>query len=530
MQTLLKTYTGSELIIHTLKQLGVDKIFGYPGAIVLDLYDKLSVQRDIKHYLVRHEQAAIHAAEGYAQASNKCGIVLVTSGPGATNIVTGLANAYADGTPIIAITGQVSAELLGTNAYQEIDITSITKACTKKNFQVTNIKNLQSTLQEAYAIAMSDRKGPVLIDITQNVFKENIETKAEAQTEQKSLINHFENIEKALVLIKNSQKPVIIAGKGASFEDIKNISHKLNIPVVKTMMGFYPQDDNYIGMIGIYGNENANRVVEESDLIFAVGTRLNNRVKSCLKLNITPIIHLNINEKDIVKDASSIVSLVGDSKTILNKMTSQIFFHKDTQWLNYAKNLEADCIEKKRRSNIIHSFDITNKLQKYIDKYEPIVTTEVGQHQIWAAKYLKFKYPNQFIISGGLGSMGFGFPAAIGACISENRPCVCIAGDGSFQMNMQELATCKSYNLPIKILIFNNGYLGMVRQMQEKSCDERYYATKINNPNFVELAKSYGIEGLRVEKKDDIDIALNKAFSTDKPIVVDFMIEPMEIL
>lgn len=527
MQTAIKTLTGSQVIIHTLKSLGLDSIFGYPGGIVLNIYDELSKQNDISHFLMRHEQAAIHAAEGYAKVSGKCGIVLVTSGPGATNLVTGLANAYLDGTPLIAITGQVSAELLHKNSFQEVDIISITKSCTKKNFQVTSAKELQSTLIDAYNIAMSGKKGPVLIDITKNVFSEQSEIIDfnEIETVKSELPI---NINKTIEALNYSQKAVIIAGAGASYKEVQILSHRLNIPVVRTMMGFYPQnDENYIGMVGIFGQDSANNTVKESDLIFAIGARLNDRIKCCFGDMQQCIIQLNIDPSNIPENS---ISLIGDSKSVLKNIIEQDITPKNKQWLEYTKQLKSQNLEPQKRTNVMHSFEVMKEIQKYL-KGQYTVTTEVGQHQVWAARYLNFNEPNKFITSGGLGTMGFGFPAAIGASIAQNNsPVVCIAGDGSLQMNIQELATCMDYKLPVKVLILDNGYLGMVRQFQEKSCEERYFATKISNPDFVKLAESYGTVGIRVEKLEDIKSALDKAFSTDKPVLVDFVVEPMEIL
>lgn len=527
MQTATKTLTGSQIIIQTLRNLGLDSIFGYPGGIVLNIYDELSKQNDIKHYLMRHEQGAIHAAEGYSKTSGKCGVVLVTSGPGATNLVTGLANAYLDGTPLIAITGQVSAELLHKNSFQEVDIISITKSCTKKNFQVTNAKELQSTLSEAYNIAMSGKKGPVLIDITKNVFSEKCEM-SDLYVEKVNKPLLMNNLDKAAEALNYFSKPVIIAGAGASYKEVQTLSHKLNIPVVRTMLGFYPQDDeNYIGMVGIFGQNSANTTVKESDLIFAIGTRLNDRIKCCFNDTPQTIIQLNIEPSSIPENS---ISLVGDSKVVLENIIKQNIKTKSKQWLEYTKNLICKNIEPQKRTNVMHSFEVMKEIQKYL-KGQYVVTTEVGQHQVWAARYLNFNEPYKFITSGGLGTMGFGFPAAIGASIAQNNsPVVCIAGDGSLQMNIQELAVCMDYKIPVKVFILDNGYLGMVRQFQEKSCDERYFATKISNPDFVKLAESYGAKGYRVEKLEDIKSALDKAFAENGPVLIDFVVEPMEIL
>ena len=417
MQTVTKLLNGSQIIIQILKTLGIDTVFGYPGGVVLNLYDELSKQNDIKHYLTRHEQAACHAAEGYARTSGKCGIVFVTSGPGATNIITGLANAYQDGYPIIAVTGQVSAELLNKDAFQEVDIISMTKSCTKKNFQVTSVNELQETLIEAYKIAMSGRKGPVLIDITKNVFSQTASINPFDIKFEKENMCSQENIKAAAYLLNNSKKPVIIAGGGSSKNEVREIARKLNIPVVTTMLGNYFYDDeNYIGKIGIFGRNSANRVIRESDLVFAVGTRLNDRIRCCFKNNeLQNIIHLDINEKEFSK-TNPAVSLLGDSKDILKELKNHLNVNNSRTWLEFAKSFKEFDDSPIKRSNHLHSFEIMAEIQDYFGQNLPQVTTEVGQHQVWASRYLH----TQLITSGGLGTMGFGFPAAIGASIAQN--------------------------------------------------------------------------------------------------------------
>lgn len=525
MQTAIKTYTGAQTIIKTLKNLGVDTIFGYPGGIVLSIYDELAKQKDIIHYLVRHEQAAIHAAEGYARVSGKCGVVLVTSGPGATNIVTGLANAYHDGFPLIAITGQVPANLLHKGAFQEVDIVDITKSCTKANFQVKSIKDLQKTLIKAFNIAMSGRKGPVLIDITKNVFTEECEY----------LNNDFEKFqencqqidtEKVFQLINNSKSPLILVGGGAidAVEEVRTFANLTNIPVVSTMMGLgiYPAEyKNYLGMVGIFGN--ANNIVKESDLIIAVGVRFNDRIKGFLGDFEKKLIRIDIDEKELFGSVNAYLKLLGDARLILKQL------------IKYAKPLDIKSIAfpkllPLKRSNNLHSFEVMEEINDYFKDKNIVITTEVGQHQVWASRYLKFNNPRKFITSGGLGTMGFGFPAAIGASIAINKPVICISGDGSFQMNLQEIATCMDYNIPVKVFILNNGYLGMVRQFQEKLCNQRYYATKISNPDFIKLAQSYGALALRVEKKSDIKFAIDKVMDYNGFAIIDFVIEPEELL
>lgn len=540
MQTITKTLSGAKILLKTLESLGVDTIFGYPGGIVLNVYDELSKQKAIKHYLMRHEQAVVHAAEGYSRVTEKCGVALVTSGPGATNIVTGLANAYLDNYPLVVITGQVSSELLHKDAFQEVDIIDITKSCTKKGFQVTSAKDLAKTVREAFELAMNGRKGPVVIDITKNVFTEEAEFILEdLKSEIKSLQANVSEIIDALNFAK---RPLLIVGGGVvqggaskkAFEFVKS----LNIPVVSTMMGLgaYPEnDENYLGMIGIFGQNSANQAVRESDLVIAVGTRFNDRITCCFKKEelSKKLVHVDIDSKEISKIIPAKIGVVGDAGSVLETLNAEVLkFGKFNyiEWLKQAQELKKSNKKPLKRTDNMHSFEVLEKIANCLKGKNLVVTTEVGQHQVWTARYLQFNSPNKFITSGGLGTMGFGFPASIGACIAENKPVICIAGDGSFQMNMQELATCMDYNLPVKIFILDNGYLGMVRQFQEKSCDERYFATKISNPDFIKLAESYGAKALRVEKLEDVENAVNEALSADGTFIIDFAIEPKELL
>lgn len=539
MQTLTKTLTGAQIVTETLKKFNVDSIFGYPGGIVLGVYDELYCQNCIKHYLMRHEQAAVHAAEGYARVSGKCGVALVTSGPGATNIVTGLANAYLDGYPLVVITGQVSAELLHKDAFQEVDIIDITKSCTKRNYQVRRAADLQKTLAEAFNTAMSGKQGPVVVDITKNVFSETAEFDTSLSCDISTHLTSDYDVKTALDAICSAKRPLIIAGGGVvqsgAWEEIREFAKLLNIPVVSTMMGLgaYPaDDDNYMGMIGIFGQPCANKAVRESDLIFAIGARFNDRIRCCFPNNELGknLIHLDINESEISRVVPASISIAGDAKIVLNKMIAvfnNTLYKTDFQRGNELKKSD---ITPLKRSSAMHSFEVMQEIYECLKDKNPVITTEVGQHQVWAARYLKFNTPRKFITSGGLGTMGFGFPAAIGACVANNEPVICIAGDGSFQMNIQELAVCMDYKLPVKVFILNNGYLGMVRQFQEKTCNERYFATKISNPDFVKLAESYGASGIRVEKIEDIKDAINKAYSFDGPFLIDFAVEPKELL
>lgn len=540
MHTLTKTYTGAQILLKTLNKLGVTSVFGYPGGIVLNVYDELGKQSDIKHYLVRQEQAAVHAAEGYARVSGKCGVALVTSGPGATNIVTGLANAYLDSYPLVVITGQVSAELLHKDAFQEVDIIDITKSCTKKGFQVSSVQDLEKTLIDAFNTAMNGRKGPVVVDITKNVFSESFEYQ-EMNVEAIENNSNFD-VSEIVSAINKSKKPVLVVGGGIiqadAAKEVFELAKLLNIPVVSTMMGLgaFPQNENnYLGMIGIFGQFAANQAVRESDLVIAIGTRFNDRITCCFKNeNIAKkLVHIDIDKNEISKIIPASIGVVGDAKDVLSKLTEELKktnYPNFNDWLKEAKELQNKNIAPLKRSEKMHSFEVLQEINDCIKDKNLVITTEVGQHQVWAARYLEFNFPNKFITSGGLGTMGFGFPAAIGVCVANGNPVVCVAGDGSFQMNLQELATCVDYNLPVKIFILDNNYLGMVRQFQEKLCNERYFGTKIFNPDFIKLAESYGIKATRVDKIEDIKNAIEKAFKTDGPYLIDFVVEPKELL
>ena len=539
MQTLTKMLTGAQIVIETLTKLDVDSIFGYPGGIVLGVYDELSKQEQIKHYLMRHEQAAVHAAEGYSRVSGKCGVAIVTSGPGATNIVTGVANAYLDGYPLVVITGQVSAELLHKDAFQEVDIIDITKSCTKANFQVKEAKDLQKILIDAFSIAMSGKKGPVVVDITKNVFSEKADY--DYLLEQNIIEFNVSDIEinKAIDAVLSAQKPLIVAGGGVILSDaskeIFELAKLLDIPVVSTMMGLggYPAyDKNYLGMVGIFGQPSANKAVRDSDLIFAVGARFNDRIRCCFPNNelSKKLVHLDIDENEISRVVPASISIVGDAKQVLSSMIIKLKKSSIKKSFSWTDDLQFKNVTPLKRSEKMHSFEVMQEINKYIKNKNIVVTTEVGQHQVWAARYLEFNSPRKFISSGGLGTMGFGFPAAIGACVANNESVICIAGDGSFQMNMQELAVCVDYNLPVKVFILDNGYLGMVRQFQEKQCNERYFATEISNPDFIKLAEAYKAKAIRVERLEDVKKALDYAFSFEGPILVDFVVEPKELL
>lgn len=537
----IKTMKGSKILFETLKNLGVDTIFGYPGGIVLDVYNELFEQSDIKHILVRHEQSAVHAAEGYARETGKCGIVLVTSGPGATNTVSGIVNAYLDGYPLIVLTGQVFKSLLGKNAFQEANICDITRSCTKKVFQITSASEIQSTLKEAMNIATSGKKGPVVVDIVKDVFADTSNF-ASFKMDEKPVEKYSKptiSIEKIVNRIKNSRKPVIVAGGGVSHAKAENellsFATKFKIPVVSTMMGLgsFPQDNNnYFGMIGIFGDKAANEIIKKSDLIISLGARFNDRI-TCMFKDVDlseKFIQIDINEKEISQFIPTSDFFIGDIKDFLSSI-SKFEYNNYKSWSEEAQNFKSLNIKRERQTNLLHSFEVIRKIEEYTKNKDVTFTSEVGQHQLWAVQNLNFNKNRRIFVSGGSGTMGFGFPAAIGAAVANpNKTIVCITGDGSFQMGLHELATCMDNNLNIKIMILNNGYLGMVRQLQEKLCDGNYSQTKISNPDFLTLAKSYGANAFRVTTLDEIDSTLDAAFSTEGTCIVDFAVEPMEVL
>ena len=533
----IKVLTGAQITLRTLKSLGVDTVFGYPGSAVLALYDELYKQNDIKHYLVRHEQSAVHAAEGYARVSGKCGVVFVTSGAGAANTVSGIANAYMDGYPLIIITGQVSKDLIGTGAFQEIDILDITKNCTKSGYSVTGIDTLQSTLKDAYYCAMSGKKGPVVIDISKNVFEEKCRLQAEFSYVEGNYNIKDEVLTNILQEIKNAKSPVVVAGGGVvhsdSYKELREVISLLKIPVVTTMMGIgtiSAENKYYAGMIGSFGDVSANDIVRKSDLILSLGARFNDKIRSAFKNGelSKKIIQIDINKNEISKVFPAYISVVADIKNFLIKFTELI--KKD----NYDyRDIDLSAIinnkNNKFSSGKLSLSDVVNEIYEVTKDFEPVVTTEVGQHQISVIKNYKFSKPRHLLTSGGTGTMGFGLPAAIGACIaSPKQPVICIAGDGSFQMNEQELATIRDYNLPVKIFIMNNGYLGMIRQLQQYSYESRYSQTKILNPDFIKLAEAYNIPAVRVEDKNNIKSALERAFAANTPYVIDFVLDPLE--
>jgi len=543
IQNNIQTITGAKAVINTLKSLGVDTVFGYPGGIVLDLYDELYNQTDVRHILVRHEQSAVHAAEGYARVTGKCGVVLVTSGPGATNTVTGIVNAYLDGYPLLVLTGQVEKKLIGKDAFQEANICEITKTCTKAVFQITDVNDIKKTIIKAHKIATTGKKGPVVVDMAKNIFTENTdyENTPETNFDSTNLISE-NDIERIYNRIINSQRPVILTGGGVNharaYSELKQFVSNFGIPTVSTMMGLGALDQtdiNYFGMVGIFGSNCANELLRKSDLIISLGARFNDRITCMFDDELeNKIIQIDINPQEISKNISAKDYIICSIKEFLIKMSAlegAISQVKYKNWYSIAKELKTLNKSSQKRTNMLHSFEIIKKLEEYTHGKNVIFTSEVGQHQLWAVRDLKFNPSRKILISGGLGTMGFGLPSAIGAAIAApDKTVVCITGDGSLQMSLGELSVCKDYELNIKIIVLNNGYLGMVRELQQKNFGERYSQTKISNPDFVELAKSFGIDAICVNSVNDIEYALEKAFSTKETCIIDFKTEPMETL
>ena len=550
-ETKTEKLTGAKIFLECLREEGVDEIFGYPGGVILNIYDELYNCDFIKHYLVRHEQAAVHAAEGYARVTGRPGVALVTSGPGACNTITGIANAYYDSYPLVVFTGQVASSQIGNDAFQEADIVGITRSCCKHNYLVKNVKDLPRVIKEAFHIATMGKPGPVVVDLPKDILTAKMEfhypDKIDLPGYNPKYDGHPIQCKKALKLLCEAERPVIISGGGIihsdAAEEITELSQKLGIPTATTLMGIgtFPQDDELsLGMLGMHGNYWANLAVSSCDVLFAVGTRFNDRITGCLKrfCKDAQVIHVDIDPCSISKNVPVDIPIVGNAKNVLKIMLKEF----ETGKYNPQKEIkevwlsQINAWKEKRAMPVIHSDKINPQtvIQKIYEKTkdkDAIIATEVGQHQMWTAQLYKFNKPRQLITSGGLGTMGFGFPAAMGAQIGKKDKLVFnIAGDGSIQMNIQELMTCIDYNIPVKVAIINNGYLGMVRQWQEKLYNKHYSQTHITSPDFVKLAEAYGALGLRITKEEEIDEALDKAIAYNGPVLMDFVVEPFEMV
>jgi len=537
--------TGAQALLESLKNEGVDIIFGYPGGQVLPLYDAMYSFKAIKHILVRHEQGAAHMADGYARATGKVGVCVATSGPGATNLVTGIANANMDSIPMVIITGQVSTTLLGRDSFQEADITGITMPITKHNYLVKNVTDLPRIVKEAFYIARTGRPGPVLIDIPKDVFTHKLNYKYPGEVDLPSyrpkVEGHPKQISVAVKAIQAATKPIIYAGGGVisagAAHELKELAEKCNIPVTTTLMGlgaFPGTHELSLGMLGMHGTAFANYAVTECDLLIAIGARFDDRVTGHIA-KFAPnakILHIDVDPAEISKNVRVDIPIVGDVKQVLKALNEKVGAkEKHAAW--------ADQIgEWKRKYPLAYKKDEFLKPQYVIEQiYEmtkdrdTIIATEVGQHQMWSAQFYKYSKPRSWISSGGLGTMGFGFPAAIGAQFGRPDALVIdIAGDGSIQMNIQELTTAVNNKLPIKIVVLNNAFLGMVRQWQELIYEHHYSHTNLcNNPDLVKVAEAFGAAGLRATKPEEVGPTLEQAFAiNDRPVLIDFIIAKEE--
>jgi len=531
-----------------LKDEGVDTIFGYPGAAVIDIYDAL-VKTDFKHILVRHEQGAVHAADGYARASGKVGVCLVTSGPGATNTVSGIAAAHADSIPLVLFTGQVPTGLIGNDAFQEVDIVGITRPCTKHNYLITKIEDLAVTIQEAFHIARSGRPGPVLVDLPKDMMSFQTELKPAGAVKLKSYRPTYKpnvrQLGKVVELIKKAKKPLILAGGGVILskgaQALREFAEAIESPVTTTLMGLggFPTDTpKWLGMIGMHGTYRANMASGNCDLMIAVGVRFDDRVTGKIDAfaQNAKIVHVDIDPTSIRKNIPVAIPVVGDCKQtleMLNELIKEqvegVFNGSRGKWFDQIEEWKSTKKLDYQQKDVIKPQYVVETLHR-LTKGDAIITTEVGQNQMWAAQYYHFDRPNCFITSGGLGCMGFGLPAAIGAQMAcPDKLVVDIAGDGSIQMNIQELATAVQYGLPIKVVILNNGYLGMVRQWQELFYDKCYAGTCMEYaPDFLKLAEAYGAVGLRASSPEEVEPVLREGLSTPRTVIMEFKVEKEE--
>ncbi|MHA1539535.1 MAG: biosynthetic-type acetolactate synthase large subunit [Alphaproteobacteria bacterium] len=543
--------TGAEMIVKTLEDLGVEVIFGYPGGAVLPFYDALFKRKKIKHILVRHEQAATHAAEGYARSTGKTGVVLVTSGPGATNAVTGLTDAMLDSVPIVCLTGQVPSALIGTDAFQEADTTGMTRTCTKQNYLLKNPNDISRTVQEAFYVARTGRPGPVVIDLPKDIQMSIVTEKETPFKGHKSYAPQVKapkkDIEKMAKMIASASKPVIYGGGGIvnSGEQagklVTDFVNEAQIPTTLTLMGLGAvpaSNPQFLGMLGMHGTYEANMAMHGADLILCIGARFDDRVTGRIDAFAphAKIVHIDIDPSSINKNVQVDLPVVGDIESVmtdlkaywdtaglkmkdLSKWHTQVDLWREKKCLSYADSKE-----------VIKPQFVLDTLNKKLKDKNVYITTEVGQHQMWAAQYLDFEKPKRWMTSGGLGTMGYGFPSAVGVQVAHPDALVIdVSGEASFLMNMQELSTVKQYNLPVKILILNNQWMGMVRQWQELNHGGRYTESYTEElPDFVKLAETYGLTGLRCTKVEDVAATLDKMMATEGAVIVDMQVNPME--
>jgi len=536
--------TGAQIICEGMVQEGVEVIFGFPGGVVLPLYDTFHQYPQLRHILVRHEQCAAHAADGYARATGKVGVCLATSGPGATNLVTGIANAYMDSVPLVAITGQVARPFIGKDAFQEIDITGITLPITKHNYLVLDVENLAGIVKEAFHLARSGRPGPVLIDIPRDVFIDQAEfsypSKVDLPGYKPTFQGHPAQINKAAKLISEARCPLILAGHGVlisgAYNELKQFAETAQIPVVTTLLGISCFPETHVlsyGMVGMHGMGYANKALDSTDLVIAVGMRFDDRVTGSSKISAfaphAHIIHIDLDPAEIGKNMRVDVPIVGDVKKVLQALNKQISPGEHVEWIQ-----QLDDWRRQHPSTDIRDSEglipqyVVRKIYE-VTSGEATIATGVGQNQMWAAQHYWYTRPNSLISSGGLGTMGYGLPAAMGAKVGLPESTVwCIDGDGSLQMTIQELATLVQDKIGVKIAVLNNGYLGMIRQWQELFYGKRYVASPLACPDFVKVAEAYGMAGLRVKRREEVVPAIEQAMAHDGPFLIDFMVEPEE--
>ena len=532
--------TGAQVIMECLLEQGVDTVFGYPGGSVLNIYDALYEYRDrINHIRTAHEQGAAHAADGYARSSGKTGVCIATSGPGATNLVTGIATAYMDSVPVVAITGNVNLDLLGLDSFQEVDITGITMPITKHNFLVKDVRKLADTIRAAFRIANSGRKGPVLVDIPKDLTAQKVEFLPPAPPEQEKhhLFPFEQRFEQALQMLEKAERPFVYAGGGViasgASEALKTFAERLDAPVACSLMcqgGFDQTDSRYMGMLGMHGTNTAALAIKNCDLFVAVGTRFSDRVLCNAKsfAQHCPIIQIDIDSAEFNKNIDVDLKLKGDAREILEELNRRLPQHTHADWMANIAGWKAayPLCQTASDPNGVTPQEVLETLSDLTND-DAIICTDVGQHQMWAAQFYRFRHPRQFISSGGLGTMGFGLGAALGAQVANpDARVINIAGDGSFHMNCNELATAVAYNIPVMELVFNNSVLGMVRQWQKLFYDNRFSQTDLDkNTDFVKLAEAFGAKAFVIQTKADIRPVLEQAFALREPVLIDCRID-----
>ena len=540
---------GARMLLECLHRVGVTDMFGYPGGAVIPIYDEIYSFDKIKHYFARHEQGAVHAADGYARVSGKVGVCLATSGPGATNLVTGIMTAHMDSVPLLAITGQVRSNLLGRDAFQETDIVGITVPITKGNYLVQNIKDIPRIIKEAYFIASTGRPGPVLVDIPNDIQQQEISYEEfnklfdkEVQLEgyDPTYVGHPVQIKRALSLIKKAKKPLIIAGAGVmksgASKELFELANKMDMPVTTTLLGLGAFPENHelsLGMLGMHGTVPANYATDEADLVIAAGIRFDDRIagnpsKFCEHAK---LIHIDIDPAEIDKNKKADVPIVGDLKNVLSEVNKELEPQDHKEWTDKVKEWKKEypLAHRDVGKDKLLAQEVLKAINDILDG-DTIVVTDVGQHQMWAAQYMTYKNANSIVTSGGAGTMGFGVPAAIGAQVgARDKKVVLIVGDGGFQMTLEEIMMIRQYNLPVKVVIINNSFLGMVRQWQELFKDRRYSFVDLEcNPDFVKIADAYGIKSKRLQTKADLENKLKDLILSDEGVILDCIVEKEE--